>query len=314
MKARAPFSADEIMGIRSLEVRARTVVDAVLTGAHKSRRFGASTEFAEHKEYTPGDDLRALDWRAYARFDKHYVRRFEAEAKLEVHVVVDTSGSMSYRGDAAGKSTHSKLDFAATLASALCWVAHKQNDAASLTLFAQGAQLHLPARSRKDHLELALDALNASEASGPTDALGALKMISQSARKNALIIVMSDLLEIQDDIFAPLGALRKRGADVMLLHMMHPDEIDFPFDGVVRFIDLEGDREVQVDANGIRASYLEEVAAFFKRIEKESSKRDLRYSRFSTDTPPARVLREALFGSVGPRSSKDKKAAKGKRA
>jgi uncharacterized protein (DUF58 family) len=294
-EARKLLSAEEVFQLASMELRARAIAEGVLVGQHKSKAFGASTEFKEHKEYAPGDDIRALDWRAYARRDRHMVRRYEAERNLEVILVVDTSGSMGYAGGAGGKFGASKLDYAATLAAGLAWLAGRRSDAPALTLFAAKEKLHLPPRARQDHLMGLLAALERAQSGGVTDLTGALEQTALRQKRNALIVVFTDLLDVGDEFLSPLGALRKRGADVLLVHTLHRDELEFPFDGVVRFEDMEEEREVQVDAPGVRRAYLDEIARFLEESARGAARRDLRYVLAPTDAPPSEVLREALY-------------------
>ncbi len=297
------LDAATVHQLAPLSLRARTVAEGMLVGTHKSRRFGSSSEFAEHKVYAPGDDTRHLDWRAYARMDRFYVRRYEEETNLDIFLVVDASKSMAYAGGAKGDVTASKLDVARTYASAVAYLAHRQSDATGLTVFWGAAKepTHLPPKARRDRLLALYEALLQTEASGNTLAVEALEQVSARMRRRALVVVISDLLDVGTDILGPLGALRARGADVLLLHTLHDDELTFPFDGVVRFEDLEGEREAQVDAPGIRDAYLEEIGKWLKEIEAGVAKRDLRYTLAPSGAAPAEILAKALLqmGSGG---------------
>lgn len=291
------LSAEDIFGIASLEVRARVIADGVLIGTHRSRRFGSSTEFAEHKLYTPGDELKHLDWRTYARTDRYFVRRYEEETNLDVYLVVDASGSMAYAGGARGAFGLSKLDYAATLAAAIGWLASRRSDAVSLSLFAGEEVSFLPPRARLDHLAELFRRLEAVPAEGPTEATEILEVLAGRVTRRALVVLVSDLLDVGDAPLGPLGVLRRRGADVLVLHTLDRDELEFPFDGVVRFEDLEGVREVQVDAPGVREAYLQELSAFLEHVRDQSARRDLRYQLARTDASPVEVLRDALGSS-----------------
>ena len=291
------LSAEDVFGIASLEVRARVIAEGVLMGTHRSRRFGSSTEFAEHKLYTPGDELKHLDWRTYARTDRYFVRQYEEETNLDVFLVVDSSGSMSYAGGARGAFGISKLDYAATLAAAVGFLASRRSDAVSLSLFAGEEVSFLPPRARLDHLAELFRRLEAVSAAGPTAATEVLEVLASRITRRSLIIVLSDLLDVGGAPLAPLGVLRRRGADVLILHTLDRDELEFSFDGVVRFEDLEGMREVQVDAPGVRDAYLQELGAFLAAVRTESARRDLRYHLARTDASPIALLREALGSS-----------------
>lgn len=295
-EGRPLLSAADALGIASLELRARAVAEGVLAGAHRSRRLGASTEFADHKLYAPGDELKRLDWKAYARVDRFYVRRYEEETNLDVYLVVDASGSMAYAGGAQGTYRHSKLDYAATLAAAIAWLAGRRSDGVGLSIFAGEEQTSLlPSARRASGAEL-LRCLETMQARGPTALLDTLEQVGRRLHRNTLIVVLSDLLEVRADALDPLAVLRRRGADVLLLHTLDRDELDFPFDGVVRFEDMEQERAVQVDASGVRAAYLDELRAFLAQMQRGAHERDLRYCLAPTDGPPAELLRRALTG------------------
>ncbi len=294
---RALLDAETIYGIASLELRARAVADGVLAGSHRSRRFGSSSEFAEHKVYAPGDDLRRLDWKAYARVDRYFVRRYEEETNLDVVLVVDVSGSMAYAGGARGAFHASKLDAAATLAASVAWLAASKSDATSLSLFAGEETSHLPPRARKDHLTALMAALESAVAGGPTSLRASLDQVASRLSGRALVVVVTDFLDATSDAMAPLGVLRRRGCDVVVLHTMDRDELDFPFDGVVRFEDLEGDRVVQVDAPLVRSAYLDELSKWLTELREEAGRRDLRYHLVPTDQSPVEALRASLSGS-----------------
>jgi uncharacterized protein (DUF58 family) len=292
--ARKLLEADDVFGIASLEVRARAIAEGVLVGHHRSRRFGSSTEFAEHKLYSPGDELRHLDWKAYARNDRYFVRRWEEEASLDIHLVVDASGSMGYGGGARGAYHHSKLDYACSLAAAIGWLAARRSDGVGLSVFARDEVASLQPRARRDHLAEVFKLLEGARADGVTDLFGVTEKVGARMSRNALVVVFTDLLDVGADALAPLSVLRRRGADVLVLHTLDDDELDFPFDGVVRFVDMEGDREVQVDAPGVRGAYLEELQAFLDEAQRDAASRDLRYALARTSEAPAAVLRRAL--------------------
>lgn len=295
--ARTLLSADDVFGIASLELRARTVAEGVLAGSHRSRRFGSSTEFAEHKLYAPGDELKHLDWKAYARVDRYFVRRYEEEANLDIYLVVDASGSMGYAGGARGTYHHSKLDYACTLAAAVAFLASRRSDGVGLTLFAGQERGVLPPRARRDRTVELFRMLEEIAPEGVTNVVAALEGVARRLTRNALVVLISDLLDVGEDALRPLSLLRARGADVLLLHVLDRDELAFPFDGVVRFLDMEGEREVQVDAPGVREAYLEELNAFLERVKRGAAERDLRYLLAPSDDAPSKVLREALLGT-----------------
>jgi uncharacterized protein (DUF58 family) len=288
------LSPELLYAIRPLAIRARSIAQGVLVGTHMSRRFGSSSEFAEHKLYAPGDELKHLDWKAYARFDRYFVRRYLEEASLDVHLVVDASASMGYAGGARGHFTASKWEVARTLAASIATIAHDQSDATGISIFAAAERMGLPPRSRRDHLHALLDGLSSLEAAGKTDIDAALTAVLARQNRRALVIVISDFLDVDVRVLEPLGVLRRRGADVLILHVLHRDELEFPFDGVVRFEDMESDREVQVDAPGVRAAYLDELQKFLARWRDGAMSRDVRYALAPADAHPVATLKAAL--------------------
>jgi uncharacterized protein (DUF58 family) len=181
-------------------------------------------------------------------------------------------------------------------------LASRRSDGLGLSIFADDEVASLPPRARRDHVGELFKLLEGATPKGTTDALGALESVSARMTRNSLVVLVSDLLDVGEEIVGPLGVLRRRGADILLLHTLDRDELDFPFDGVVRFEDLEGDREVQVDAPGVREAYLEEVKAFLERTQAACAERDVRYLLAPTDRPPAEILRDALVGTALARS------------
>ena len=284
---------ETLHGIMPIELRARLVADALFAGGHRSRRFGSSTEFAEHKVYTPGDDVRRLDWRVMGRLDKSYVRRTEDETRTDVIIVVDTSNSMSYAGGARGALGPSKLDVARTLAAATAFIALQQQDAPGVSLFAGNEHASLAPRGRGDALGHIGELLLTATADGKTELGATLRRVGDRLRRKAVVVVISDLIDAGPDALDALGVLRRRGGESMVMHLMHDDELDFPFDGVVKFEDLEGDREVQVDAPLVRKAYLAELAAFLADVERQATGNDARYGLFRVGgsvVPPLRAI------------------------
>jgi len=295
------LSPATLHGITPLDLRARIVADALFAGGHRSRRFGSSTEFAEHKVYTPGDDLRRLDWRVMGRLDKSYVRRTEDETRTDVVIVVDTSGSMAYAGGARGTVGASKLDVARTLAAAVAFIAIHQQDAPGVSLFAGTEQASLPARGRGDALGQIGELLVAARAEGPSALGDTLRAVASRLRKKSVVVVISDLIDAGPDALEALGVLRRRGGDAIVMQVLHDDELDFPFDGVVKFEDLEGDREVQVDAPLVRKAYLDELAAFLRDCERAAGASDARYAVFRVGASIVEPLAAALDDRRGRR-------------
>ena len=263
------------------QLRARAVVEGVLTGLHRSPHQGQSVEFAEHKDYAPGDDLRHLDWKAWGKLDRYYVKRFEQETNLRAFLVVDASASMGYGG--ADRLT--KLAYAQTLAASLGYVLVRQQDAVGVVV-ARGKELgYLPPRAALGHLPAILGTLEAAAAAGPTDLAAAADLVAEKAGRRATVLVFSDLLDFSPGAMRRLADLRRMKHEVAIFHLLDPDELDFPFEDATRFEGLEGEPALEVDPRAIRDSYLEELAAFRAEAKRTCERADVEYEPVRTDAP-----------------------------
>jgi uncharacterized protein (DUF58 family) len=282
--------------LKNLELRARSVVEGTLSGLHKSPHHGASVEFAEHKEYSAGDEIKHIDWKAYGKFDKYYVKRFEQESELRAHLLVDTSASMGYRG--AGLS---KLEYAQVLAASLAYLLLKQKDQVGLIAFAERLRGYLPPRARPGHLADLLDALESIAPDGRTDLSRALAHVSEVAQRRSLIVVLSDLLHFDEsekvrDVKHLLRGLRARQHDVVVLHLLDHDELTLPFDGTTWFESMEDERRLLVEPGDVRRAYRDEVARFIDGYRRGLGEGDVEYHLVDTERPPAEVLLELIDG------------------
>ena len=271
----------------TLQLRVRQVVEGVLTGLHKSPHHGQSIEFAEHKEYAPGDEVKLIDWKAYGKFDKYYVKRFETETNLRAYVVVDCSGSMGYGAPL------SKLDYAKVLGASIAYVLTRQQDAAGLLLCGGGApaaMTFLPPRASAAHLTAVVSALEAARGDGPADLGAALDFLAEKARRRAAIFVLSDLFDESGRALAALRRLRRRRNEVAVFHTLDKDELEFPFDDPMRFLGMEDDRQLEANARDIRDSYLEEIARFQADTRRALGEADVAYELARTDEPLDRAL------------------------
>lgn len=278
--------------IANLSIKARRAVEGVLAGIHKSPHRGASVVFVEHREYRPGDDLRLLDWRAYARSDRHTIKRFEQETQLRATLVLDASASMAY-GEAPSKHEH-----AATLLAALGLVLVRQGDAAGVARVARDVIASLPPRSRPAHLELVLAELAQPIAQGEdaaaTDLRAALTRVAERAGRRGVVAIASDLLDLDEHALSPIDQLVHRGHEVWVFHVMHPDELELPFEGPTRFVGLEGEEPLDVDPVALREGYRRELGAFLDRCRARCTAAGARYRLVRTDEPVERVLAEVL--------------------
>lgn len=276
--------------IGSLTFRARIVADSVNAGTHRSRNHGSSVVFAEHKEYSPGDNLRQLDWRAFARSDRDYIKRFENESNVGGLVVIDTSGSMGYpeRSKAAARLT--KLEYATTCAGALAYVLARQGDAIGVGTFASRLDIRVPARARRGHLQEILGTLEALKPGGPSMLRHALGAIAEGMPRRMVIMVFSDLLDGGLEALEAIKRLRARQHDVILFHVLDSDELDFPFEDSTLFVGMEDARQVNIDARAIRKAYLEEVGRFTERAEQSCRSARVEYLLARTDVSPSQLL------------------------
>ncbi len=277
--------------IGNLTMRARVVADSALAGMHRSRHHGTSVEFAEHKEYSPGDNVRHLDWRAFARFDRDYIKRFEDEANLRALCVVDSSGSMGYP---QGAERLTKLEYATTCAGALAYVLARQGDAVGLATFADKLDIRVPSRARRGHLQEILSVLEALKPAGPSRLKVALDALSEGLTRRSIVVIFSDLLDGGLDALEAIARLRARKHDVALFHTLDADEIEFPFEDSTLFVSMEDDRNVQIDARAIRDAYLDEVKKFIEAAESRCRSSRVEYHLTRTDGPPGKLLAEFL--------------------
>lgn len=294
MRDSAPHTIDPsfVERLEHLRFAVGGAVDGLFMGLHKSRRRGGGLVFAEHRPYRPGDDPRTLDWRAFARSDHHRVKHFEHEAQLRAMLVLDVSGSMNYGGP---PFIESKLGVAATLLGAAAQVLLRQGDAAGVAITDTHISRWLPARGGHAQASAVLDVLATPARSGtPTSLSRVLSELSERAGKQGAVLIASDLLDLADDALSGLGHLTLRGQRVVVLHILHPDELDLPFKEPMRFLGTEGEAPLEADPSTLRKAYLEEMSAFRKRCEEACAHAGARYVLARTDRPLHDILREAL--------------------
>src|SRR6476659_1738525 len=229
-----------VMRLGTLELKARTIVEGLLSGLHRSPFKGFSVEFAEYRQYIPGDDLHTIDWKVYARSDRHYIKKFEEETHLDCHLLLDVSGSMGY-GSHHGMS---KFEYGACLAASLGYLMNRQRDAVGLTAFDETIVAMLPASSRPGHLRSLLVTLERLTTAHQTNVAKPLHHLADALTKRGLVVLISDLLDDTAEIIRGLKHFQFRGIDVIVFHVLDADEIDFPFEGAIRFEDMETREEV----------------------------------------------------------------------
>ena len=272
--------------IGRLELRARTVVDGVLAGMHKSPYKGNSVEFLQHREYTRGDDLRRVDWKVWGRQDRLYIKEFEDETSLRLFLLVDGSASMDYRPPRfAQTSGLTKFDYAATLAASLGWLGLSQGDAVGCAVFDDRVRASVPARTSRSHLASIVANLEQPRQQQPSDFRSVFRSLGETLPRRGLVVIFSDLFGDRDDLAKGLQLLRQRGHDIAIFHVLDDDELDFPFDGPTRFEGLEMPEELTCNPRALRAGYLEAVEAFLADVRGRAATARCDYQLVRTGQP-----------------------------
>jgi uncharacterized protein (DUF58 family) len=271
----------------NLRLRVRAIAEGVLTGLHRSPHHGQSVEFAEHKEYTPGDEIRHIDWKAYGKFDKYYVKRFEQETNLRAYLVVDASGSMGYRGDPGGLT---KLEVASALAASLAYLLFRQQDAAGLVLVGDEVRGAIPPRASASHLGPLVDALEGAQATGETRLARAVDWIIERAPRRSSVLVFSDLMDKDEKVLRKIAQLGLRKHDVTVFHVLDPAELEFPFHDPTLFLSMEDGRQVEAHGRDVRKGYLEVLGRWLEDVRRTAAEADVEYQLCRTDRPLDQVL------------------------
>lgn len=275
----------EIASLDDLDLIARWVVEGFIQGLHQSPYVGFSVEFASHREYLPGDDLRHLNWKLYGRHDRLYVKQYDAETNLELHIVLDVSRSMT-----GGDGPLSKLRYAKILAASLAMLAHTQRDAVGVTLFADRILGHLRPRGGADHLAEALHMLSQADQHPPADSPEVLHEVAELMPRRGMVTLISDLFFDIDPLLNAMNHFRHFGHDVLAFHVLEPVERRLDVQGAIRFRDLETGKEVTAQAQEIRASYNAAVEQWLDQLHRGCLGRDLDHHVLLTDSPLERGL------------------------
>jgi len=275
---------DVLARIRNLELVARTVVDGFVNGLHRAPHRGFSLDFAEHRGYEPGDDLRRVDWRVFGRTDRFYVKQFEADSNANLLVALDISASMRF-----GSAAATKLDYARSLAASLLYFAHQQRDRIGLATFDSAIVDYVPPSAR--HLEYSLYALDRIGPGKPGSLASPLQTLTERLTRRGIVAVISDLYDDPEAIARALRPLRSRGNDVIVFHVLDPAEIDFPYEEGSNFEDLESGERVPVVPTGLREQYQALVQEHIQALTRVLTESRIAYALFRTSVP----LDYALF-------------------
>jgi uncharacterized protein (DUF58 family) len=276
--------------VKNLSVVARGVVEGFITGLHSSPYKGFSVEFAEHREYTAGDDPRHLDYRMLARTDRLYVKQYEEETNMRVQVLLDTSGSMGYSFD--GKL--SKLGYGSYLTAVLAYLMTRQQDSVGLTTFDTEIRLDMPARSSPRHFSEMMHRLEAITPSQETNISATLHKLANRFKRRCLVVLISDLYDEPEEVMRALHHFRHRRHEVILFHVFDKAEIDFPFRDLVAFHDLETNQRIQVDPSYVREQYVAQVEEFIENYRRACAEANIDYVLTDTSVPYDLMLTKYL--------------------
>ena len=280
--------------IKRLDVRAKIISSGFLQGMHKSSRQGFSKKFSEYRRYGPGDDPKLIDWKLYAKTDKYYVKKFEAEAAMTAYLILDISASMDYRSPAST----SKYDYSASLAAALAYLMIRQHDSVGLIAFSEKVQWCLSAKNSVKHFLDLTACLASLKPSGSTCFAECLNRINGQLPKKCLIILFSDLLELPSVTINSLSGFRHAGHDVLLFHVLDRAELELPFEGIVEFEDPETGRKIETNTNHIRHRYKAEVSRFRQDVRHGCARHRIKCISLTTDMPFDQALSMCLPGGI----------------
>jgi len=277
--------------VARLELRARLVVEGFVTGMHKSPYRGFSVEFAQHREYVPGDDLRHLDWKIFAKADRFVIKQYEEETNLRAHLFLDQSESMNYGAD----NTLSKFDYSATACASLAFMIQQQADAVGLTLFDENIAKQIPPSNTRQSLGNLFASLEGAKTREQKTRIGTvLHELAGQLRQRGMVMIFSDLFDEPKEVIQGLREIRSRGHDVVVFHVMDHDEIEFPFERMTMFEGMEQMPELLCDPKSLRDAYLNEVNGFAEEIRKGCLAQRIDYVRVDTQNPLDVVLTSYL--------------------
>ncbi len=284
------LSAADLAKTEYLELISRQIVEGLYSGGHRSKQKGGSAEFAEHRAYSPGDEIRLLDWRVYGKSDRYYIKQFEEETSLQAMLVLDASGSMDF-----GLSTVSKYAYSRMACLCLARIVLHQSDAAGLAIIGEEIRTFVPPRNQPSHLEVVTERLREATPSGAASLPKVLGELAGRIKRRGIIIIFSDCFEQPDELAHSLKLLRARRHEVILFHVLAPEELSFAFQQWTRFESLENNGEtVELDPGLIRKEYLARVQAFLGQIRRACGEASCDYVPLQTDEPIGDALAKYL--------------------
>lgn len=289
------FDPRALARLEGLELRARHIVEGYVSGVHRSPYHGFSVEFAEHREYVPGDDTRHVDWKVWGKTDKYYLKQFEQETNLICYLVLDTSESMRYRSDGAALS---KLEYAQSIAAALAYLVLGQQDSAGLVTFDREIRTLVRPAGNPAHLKELLQVMEQSRPERKTATGSIFHELAERLKKRGVVVVLSDLFDDVPKMLAGLKHLRHRRHDVIVMHTLDPAELDFPFRNTMLFKGLEELPEVLADPRSLRKAYLAEFNRFLHDVRSGCRAQGIDYLQLRTDQPVDLALSAYLAGRM----------------
>ena len=267
--------------VSNMSLRARYVVEGMLSGMHKSPYRGYSVEFAEHREYAPGDEIRRIDWKAFGKFDRYFIKEYEEETNLRATIFLDASASMTY-----GSQGLRKFDYACYLAASLAYLMLRQGDYVGLVTFGAALQRYIPPRSGMQHLQALTRQLEMTEPQGETNLAQVLREMAGKIVKRGMIIIISDLFDAPDNVVKTLKFFRHRRNEVIVFHVLDHNELEFPFERLTVFEDMEDpNARVLADPRAIREAYVQQLEAFLDDYRQACRRESIDYNCFPTTTP-----------------------------
>jgi len=281
------LSPEIVSKLKGMELRARMVVEGFIAGLHKSPYHGFSVEFAEHRQYMPGDPIRDIDWRVYAKSDRYYIKQYEEETNLKAYLLLDCSASMGYSSD---KALPTKFDYALTLAASLSYLMIKQRDAVGLTTFADEILKYIPPRSASGHLSVLLQQFGNLQTASTTDLAMPLHELAERIRRRGLILIISDLFDDPERIISGIKHFRHRHHEVIVFQVLDPREKDFAFSGEAIFEDMETGERITTLPWQIKKDYIRKYKEMISYISSECRQARVDYHIIDTSTPFDKAL------------------------
>jgi uncharacterized protein (DUF58 family) len=289
---------EAVARISRLEILARNVVEGFLSGLHRSPYFGQSVEFAQHREYAPGDDIRRIDWKVWSKTDRYYIKQYEEETNLRTTLLVDLSESMLF---GSGKLT--KYEYACQIAASLAYLLLRQQDSVGMTTFDSEIRSRVPASSKQNHLHAILSTLDHDHPAKKTDLQQLLAQVADEQTRRGLIVVISDLFVDRVGLFKGLKLLRTRGHDVMVMHVMDDQELDFNYAGTTKFEGMEESGDLICDPRSLREGYVQAVTAFVEDLHRNCARQMIDFQTIRTSQHLDAALAYYVTHRVGMRKS-----------